>query len=506
MVQYIYFVKCPNCEDEHFYSFDEAKACAMGCLNKKPIITQIETHLNDFNECVDSCDLGTVWSWEELMDDDNIPIADLTAFSKADTFGCADCDKEFDELDNSLDFVPDNFRKPVPADMTVDQLVEEMEENEDTVECTWCEELYDKSECRYEVDLGWLCHRCQGAIMSRGEPLTFRENNYWDFLDEGIIPNELFADRIDSSTFEIWGITQTSDTAYEAALLKRFENVSLLDPNATQVVYDEMYRVGGAFVFLFNKSGVPELNAWNIGLLREIGRCEITFDDAQYEEALDAVFNKHALTEATEKSESTSWICVFDDREVGLVEAATEEEALEKMMIEYPEYNYSMYDGCYNVYPADELNESSEGDNTATPAASSGKPVPWTHPPVELEYSNLEVTLQGKPYITGGFPGWQEWDEAEDTVEHTYTVDANSVAEVIWELLTPADVTNVPGGLSALEADGAYDAFLATDFDRLVDKYMPQILAHFEDSAREDYESNHGLDDPDDYSDYPDEY
>jgi hypothetical protein len=64
------------------------------------------------------------------------------------------------------------------------RLVEGMEESEDTVECTWCEELFDKSECRKEVNLGWLCSRCEAAIKSRGETLTFKENNYWDFLDE----------------------------------------------------------------------------------------------------------------------------------------------------------------------------------------------------------------------------------------------------------------------------------------------------------------------------------
>jgi hypothetical protein len=77
-------------------------------------------------------------------------------------------------------------RKPIPEGMTIEDHVEEMEENEDTVECTWCEDLFDKSECRYEVDLGWLCGRCEAAIKSRGETLTFRENNYWDFLDEDV--------------------------------------------------------------------------------------------------------------------------------------------------------------------------------------------------------------------------------------------------------------------------------------------------------------------------------
>lgn len=77
-------------------------------------------------------------------------------------------------------------KRPLPEDMAIEDIVEEMEENEDTVECTWCNDLFDKSECRYEVDLGWLCSRCEMAIKSRGETLTFREGNYWDFLDEAV--------------------------------------------------------------------------------------------------------------------------------------------------------------------------------------------------------------------------------------------------------------------------------------------------------------------------------
>ena len=65
MVTYIYFVKCPNCEDEPFDFFDEARGYAMGCLSQKPVITQTEVCRNDFGECTDSADLGQVWSWED---------------------------------------------------------------------------------------------------------------------------------------------------------------------------------------------------------------------------------------------------------------------------------------------------------------------------------------------------------------------------------------------------------------------------------------------------------
>jgi hypothetical protein len=209
MLEYVYIVKCPNCEDEHFYFFNDAKEFAMSSLSRKPIITQVEVNRNDFGECIDSCDLGTVWSWEEMMKTDDEPTE--STFTK-DDLKCDDCNAEFDELDNSVD----DFRKPVPEGMSIEDLVEAMEENEDevecaicnelfpkaechydeeegyicaqceedTVKCTWCGFHYDPGECRKEVDLGWLCRGCEMAIKSRGETLTFREGSYWDLLDE----------------------------------------------------------------------------------------------------------------------------------------------------------------------------------------------------------------------------------------------------------------------------------------------------------------------------------
>lgn len=127
MIEYIYFVKCPNCEDEPFDFFDEAKAYALGCLSNKPIITQVEVNRNDFGECTDSCDLGTQWSWEDECQPDVEPAC--STFTKKDlgTY-MPDHDPEFTDIDNSVDFepetsevsaideVPDNFRRPIAED------------------------------------------------------------------------------------------------------------------------------------------------------------------------------------------------------------------------------------------------------------------------------------------------------------------------------------------------------------------------------------------------------
>jgi hypothetical protein len=74
-----------------------------------------------------------------------------------------------------------------------------------------------------------------------------------------------------------------------------------------------------------------------------------TVDDEE-KELLTAGLDSSVLKE-TLNSEAVTWICNFNGKEVGTVEAETEEEALEKMQLEYPEYNYAECDGCFEVYP-----------------------------------------------------------------------------------------------------------------------------------------------------------
>ena len=306
MIQYIYFVKCPNCEDEHFDFFDEAKAFALGCLSQKPIITQIEVDRNDFGECTDSNDLGMVWSWEDECKEcgPDAEKAGSHILTKADLANVPGCDPEFDALDNSVevedgdeefregvigrlgseadeinlieftelckeigietvsdldrfikdesnrpgtlldklksyraelgaDFKIKESRKPVPEGMTIEQLVEEMEENEDIVECTWCNELFPKDECRKEVDLGYLCSRCEAAIKSRGEDLTFRENNYWDFF------NEDFSDPVDFEDEESEEETEEESIFDNAESVEEVVDILVKDEEEAIAAYEE---------------------------------------------------------------------------------------------------------------------------------------------------------------------------------------------------------------------------------------------------------------------------
>jgi hypothetical protein len=446
MIQYIYFVKCPNCEDEHFDFFDDAKGFALGCLSKKPIITQTEVCRNDFGECTDSSDLGTVWSWEDECKDCQEPVAEPT-FTKDEIVADykPDTDPEFVDDDSDFRFVNDMTESLNGADLdeikklcdeigiitmydlhsfmketgatddtlvatlreyraelgpdfkikeaytdpeteciyndniectnnedctdcqnnpkntvyngkTLKELVEEMEENEDEVECTWCNDLFPKDMCKKEVNLGWLCSRCADGIMSRGEKLAFVENNYWDFLDEDAGPRDPFDHH---------------------------------DPD-----YDE-------------------------------------------DEAADFIANEIDRT--------------HDER----------------------------YDNAI-----DSLEEAFDGNTK-----------------VDLEYDEITITI----YKNSRYD--DDWGERDYTGSYTYSVSKYDIANAIWEeYLTEEDVADVPGGLETLEDNDAWYSFLETHFDALFDKYYDSLLEYFRDAAADEFQDNFDYDNYDDGYDPDAEY
>lgn len=51
----------------------------------------------------------------------------------------------------------------------------QVDQEEENVECGWCGEVFAKSDCKYEQDFGYLCPQCEDALKSRGEQLVFVE-------------------------------------------------------------------------------------------------------------------------------------------------------------------------------------------------------------------------------------------------------------------------------------------------------------------------------------------
>lgn len=566
MIEYIYFVKCPNCEDEHFDFFDEAKAFALGCLSQKPIITQIEVCRNDFGECTDSSDLGTVWSWEdeckdchevekapevftrgdfdkyadgydpdndpEFVDDDSdfrfineleegisngvsfrnsedfaefkklcdeiglITMGDLDRFMKENDANDANIldklreyraelgpdfkikeaytDPETEciyndniECTNNEDCTdcPNNPKNTVYNGKTLKELVEEMEENEDEVECTWCNDLFPKDYCKKEVNLGYLCPRCADGIMSRGEKLAFVENNYWDFLDEKLDID--LSNCVDHSDFEIWGI----DRDNKAVILKRYENVDCRDRKAEQKIYDEMHDTDGAFVFMFAKDGSPILLSWNPYVLSLYNGQEIIFDDARYDEAATKALTRKFDEAFPGRDPFDHHDPDYDEDEAAdylahLIDDAKDrryDDALDDLDAPLPEYRYT-YDEKTGTHTCKRVDEEFDGSEK-----------------VELYYPDLTVTAYGHRRDV------DDWDEWDVTGEYVYEVDKNDVAEAIWnEFITEEDAADVPGGLDTLEDEKEYDKFLEVHFDELFDKYYDKLLDYFEKYAEDE--------------------
>jgi hypothetical protein len=169
--------------------------------------------------------------------------------------------------------------------------------DESTVVCGCCAGEHPRAACRQEVDLGWLCEQCEQAITSRGEELSFTEDlegatyglkNMTSAMKESILnlsPAD-FAECVDSSRVELWGLEEPEDGVAQAVLIKSYDEVSTED---VQSCHDEMLDLGGMFTFSFTASGKPSLYGWNTEQLRKLNQAGfkgISFDNPAYEEAI----------------------------------------------------------------------------------------------------------------------------------------------------------------------------------------------------------------------------
>ena len=73
------------------------------------------------------------------------------------------------------------FTKAEQEEYNMDEDGNSLDSYDTYIRCGFCDEIYTKSECKYERNLSWLCPSCEAAIYSRGEKLTFVDPD--EFLD-----------------------------------------------------------------------------------------------------------------------------------------------------------------------------------------------------------------------------------------------------------------------------------------------------------------------------------
>ena len=102
---------------------------------------------------------------------------------------------------------------------------------------------------------------------------------------------EDFAECVDSSRVELWGLEEPEDGVAQAVLMKTYDDVP---SEEVQPCHDEMLDLDGMFTFCFTASGKPSVYGWNAEQLRELTRAGlkgISFDDPAYEEAINLAWH-----------------------------------------------------------------------------------------------------------------------------------------------------------------------------------------------------------------------
>jgi effector-binding domain-containing protein len=100
-----------------------------------------------------------------------------------------------------------------------------------------------------------------------------------------------FAECVDSSRVELWGLEESEDGVAHAVLIQTYDDVPSED---VQTCHDKMLELDGMFTFCFTASGKPSLYGWNVEQLRELNQAGfkgISFDNPAYEEALSLAWH-----------------------------------------------------------------------------------------------------------------------------------------------------------------------------------------------------------------------
>jgi hypothetical protein len=158
-----------------FKTKDEAITYAKDHLDKLPYVDEMEVVLDVDGDIEDVLSYTTIWDHtmtdaaeEETEDDYWDMLADIEAEKAANKH----------VIGNTTWFE------------SVDNLVETLEENEDTVECKECFDLFPKVDC-IKVDLGYICPVCAECGVADEDTFKVDLPEYEKFQDgNDMIPDE----------------------------------------------------------------------------------------------------------------------------------------------------------------------------------------------------------------------------------------------------------------------------------------------------------------------------
>lgn len=488
MVTYIYFVKCPNCEDEPFDFFDEAKAFARSCMSQKPVITQVEVSRNDFGECTDSTDFGQIWSWEDEAE----PEDEVTTFSRDDI-------KSDYDPDNDPEFADDDFFT-INAEEPVVVPTEESDTKEPITEAKtdpFHEAIFEAID--YLTDFDYMFPVPENIGATNWEELK-------DDIRYGL-----------SSDFEIAEIIMEyldKDLAISRKHPEMFED----DPQSelTLETYNRLKRAYDRAVAKYEADHSEDFEeAFRYDRLR----------DKEYDDALDALdrpLPEYRYTLDPETGKYTAELVnrdQFTDDELKKFESCERKPIPEGMTIEQiveeMEKNEDHVECKHCGELCDKSNCSFEeslhgyvceacksaGDTKVLSEDSSNEKSTYeANEEIEFYYDDLTKTCFGTQRDVDVFD-----DDWEYTGSYSYYCNAQEVAETIWDVfVTIEDIEELTGQtiddeMFNFETREEFDAFMNEHFDTLLAKYWDKLEDYYKDNAQEEFEDSDAGYDDDDY-------
>ena len=130
------------------------------------------------------------------------------------------------------------------------------ESGEQWLHCAWCGELVPLSECKKELNMGWICKGCQDSLYSRGEHAVYDENaNFYDDIIE-------YEDSLKESIEEPKKDNYTA-TSIAEVLEHENDDYAIKIENRTANKSTKWLNISGAYLFgLYHD--VSDINAENI--------------------------------------------------------------------------------------------------------------------------------------------------------------------------------------------------------------------------------------------------
>lgn len=291
---------------------------------------------------------------------------------------------------------------------SMDNLVETLEDNEDTVECKECFELFPKVDC-VKLAVGYVCPTCAECGTVSEEDIFKMDFPEYDKMPTGneMIPEEPAVVEPTEDVIE----NETISTPEEAVpfLVKDEEEAVAGYEKAAEVVEDS--DLENKEEILDTIEHIKEEEEEHIEELTDLVDTEGDSEAPAEDDEIIEIENDPVSEEpTTESSELKTWTCWYEGSEIGTVEAATEEEAKEAMMDKYPEYQYNNTDWGVDLqeklvehvneeHPAVESEQELEGTDNAVvdckiadvvAHSEDEKPLTEKFTPEEMEEFNMD--------------------------------------------------------------------------------------------------------------------